>query len=71
MMLLNTYNAWKESGHSIQWCYENFIQIRSMKKARDIREQLEVSIQTNGATRDMGITRGSKEDKRKEIGRYR
>ena len=30
-----------ESGYSTQWCYENFIQFRSMKRARDVREQLE------------------------------
>ena len=32
---------WLESGYSTQWCYENFIQFRSMKRARDVREQLE------------------------------
>lgn len=32
---------WVESGYSMQWCYENFIQFRSMKRARDVREQLE------------------------------
>ena len=30
-----------ETGYSTQWCYENFIQHRSMKRARDIRDQLE------------------------------
>lgn len=24
-----------------QWCYENYVQVRSLNKARDIREQLE------------------------------
>ncbi|CAL8468358.1 g7898 [Coccomyxa elongata] len=38
--LLNVFNAWAESGFSTQWCYENFVQVRSMKRARDIREQL-------------------------------
>ena len=32
---------WTESGYSTQWCYENFIQFRSMKRARDVRDQLE------------------------------
>ena len=32
---------WVETGYSTQWCYENFIQHRSMKRARDIREQVE------------------------------
>ncbi|XP_069054383.1 pre-mRNA-splicing factor ATP-dependent RNA helicase DHX16 isoform X2 [Lepisosteus oculatus] len=41
LVLLNVYNQWVESGYSTQWCYENFIQFRSMKRARDVREQLE------------------------------
>ncbi|KAI5314315.1 hypothetical protein L3X38_043491 [Prunus dulcis] len=39
--LLKVYNAWKEANYSTQWCYENYIQVRSMKRARDIRDQLE------------------------------
>uniref|UniRef100_A0A0E0EKA8 RNA helicase n=1 Tax=Oryza meridionalis TaxID=40149 RepID=A0A0E0EKA8_9ORYZ len=39
--LLNVYNTWKETDYSTQWCYENYIQVRSMKRARDIRDQLE------------------------------
>ncbi|KAL6554780.1 Pre-mRNA-splicing factor ATP-dependent RNA helicase DEAH1 [Orobanche gracilis] len=38
--LLNIYNSWKETNYSTQWCYENYIQVRSMKRARDIRDQL-------------------------------
>ena len=41
LMLLNVYNAWAETGHSTQWCYENYIQFRSMNRARDVRDQLE------------------------------
>ncbi|CAK8536890.1 unnamed protein product [Lathyrus sativus] len=37
---LKIYNSWKEASYSKQWCYENYIQIRSMKRARDIRDQL-------------------------------
>lgn len=40
LSLLNVYNQWKDSDYSTQWCYENFIQYRSMKRARDVREQL-------------------------------
>ncbi|KAG8087095.1 hypothetical protein GUJ93_ZPchr0010g9756 [Zizania palustris] len=39
--LLNVYNSWRETDYSTQWCYENYIQVRSMKRARDIRDQLE------------------------------
>ncbi|XP_020225788.1 pre-mRNA-splicing factor ATP-dependent RNA helicase DEAH1 [Cajanus cajan] len=38
--LLKVYNSWKETNFSTQWCYENYIQVRSMKRARDIRDQL-------------------------------
>ncbi|KAG5148933.1 hypothetical protein AAZX31_06G191700 [Glycine max] len=40
MALLKVYNSWKETNYSTQWCYENYIQVRSMKRARDIRDQL-------------------------------
>lgn len=39
--LLRCYTDWSESEYSVQWCFENFVQVRSMRKARDIREQLE------------------------------
>jgi pre-mRNA-splicing factor ATP-dependent RNA helicase DHX16 len=39
--LLRCYTEWAETDFSTQWCVENFIQVRSMRKARDIREQLE------------------------------
>ena len=41
LMLLHVYNQWLESGYSRQWCLENFIQYRSMCRARDVRDQLE------------------------------
>ncbi|XP_041778833.1 pre-mRNA-splicing factor ATP-dependent RNA helicase DHX16 [Anopheles merus] len=40
LSLMQVYNQWVESDYSTQWCYENFIQYRSMKRARDVREQL-------------------------------
>ncbi|XP_053666586.1 pre-mRNA-splicing factor ATP-dependent RNA helicase DHX16 [Anopheles marshallii] len=40
LSLMQVYNQWVESDYSMQWCYENFIQYRSMKRARDVREQL-------------------------------
>ena len=40
LALLNVYNQWKDTNYSAQWCYETFIQIRSMRRARDIKEQL-------------------------------
>ena len=43
MNFVNLYVSfqWEETGFSTQWCYENYIQHRSMKRARDIRDQLE------------------------------
>ncbi|XP_078272115.1 pre-mRNA-splicing factor ATP-dependent RNA helicase DHX16-like [Rhinoraja longicauda] len=41
LVLLNVYTQWVESGYSTQWCYEKFIQFRSMCRARDVRELLE------------------------------
>jgi pre-mRNA-splicing factor ATP-dependent RNA helicase DHX16 len=39
--LLRCYREWADTGYNAQWCYENYVQVRSMKQARDIREQLE------------------------------
>lgn len=39
--LLNIWNEWVESGYSKQWCEDHFIQYKSMKRAKDIRNQLE------------------------------
>lgn len=38
--LLNVYEQWKETNYSAQWCMENFVQVRSMRRAQDIKEQL-------------------------------
>jgi pre-mRNA-splicing factor ATP-dependent RNA helicase DHX16 len=39
--LLRCYSEWADCDFSTQWCFENYVQVRSMRKARDIREQLE------------------------------
>lgn len=59
LTLLHVYNQWKESEYSTQWCYENYIQHRSMKRARDVREQLEglldrVEIELKSSTDTIG-----------------
>lgn len=41
LMLLKVYNDWASTAFSKQWCYEKFVQYKSMCRARDIREQLE------------------------------
>jgi ATP-dependent RNA helicase DHX8/PRP22 len=40
LTLLNVYNSWKQNKFSNPWCFENFIQPRSMRRARDVRDQL-------------------------------
>ena len=34
------YDAWKAASFSVPWCYENFIQARTMRRAQDVRKQL-------------------------------
>ncbi|CDF38530.1 Putative ATP-dependent RNA helicase DHX8 [Chondrus crispus] len=40
LTLLTVYNQWKNNRFSSPWCYENFIQARSLKRALDVRKQL-------------------------------
>ncbi|GAA5993596.1 hypothetical protein JCM10908_000131 [Rhodotorula pacifica] len=39
-MLLNVWEQWQESGFSVSWTYEHFIQVKSLTRVRDIRDQL-------------------------------
>ena len=41
LTLMRVYNEWVDTDYSTQWCYENYLQVRNLNKARDIREQLE------------------------------
>lgn len=38
--LLNIFEQWAEANYSQQWCYENFVQFKSLCRVRDIRDQL-------------------------------
>jgi ATP-dependent RNA helicase DHX8/PRP22 len=40
LTLLAVYEAWKASKFSNPWCFDNFIQVRSIKRAQDVRKQL-------------------------------
>lgn len=40
LTMLNVYNSWKHSGFSNAWCFENFIQARGVRRAKEVREQL-------------------------------
>ncbi|CAN0843863.1 Probable pre-mRNA-splicing factor ATP-dependent RNA helicase DEAH5 [Linum grandiflorum] len=38
--LLAVYEAWKANNLSGPWCFENFVQSRSLRRAQDVRKQL-------------------------------
>lgn len=40
LTLLNVYHAYKSNGMDQSWCYDNYLQVRSLKSADDVREQL-------------------------------
>ncbi|CAF1163474.1 unnamed protein product [Rotaria sordida] len=40
LTLLAIYNTWKQNQFSNLWCYENFVQQHSLKRAQDIRKQM-------------------------------
>ena len=40
LTLLTVWQSWAQHKFATQWCYENFIQSRSMKRAQDVRRQL-------------------------------
>ena len=40
LTLLAVFNSWKHNKFSNPWCFENFIQGRSLRRAQDIRQQM-------------------------------
>jgi len=59
LTLLKLYMQWEETGFNMQWTYENFVQYRSLKRARDVRDQLvllmertEVEMESNPSDTD-------------------
>lgn len=60
LTLLNVYRQWAETEYSQTWCYENFIQYKSMVRAHDVRDQLvglcervEIPLQSNPDSEDI------------------
>ena len=39
-MLLKIWQQWVDSGYSVQWCQDYFIQYKTMKRIKNIYEQL-------------------------------
>ena len=40
LTLLAVYNAWKTNKFSNAWCFENFIQARTLRRCQDVRKQM-------------------------------
>ncbi|KAG6841261.1 Cyclin-dependent kinase catalytic subunit [Blastosporella zonata] len=58
--LLNVWEQWADTNYSQQFCYEQFLQFKSLSRARDIRDQLaglcervEVIVQSNPNSNDI------------------
>jgi pre-mRNA-splicing factor ATP-dependent RNA helicase DHX16 len=58
--LLNVWEQWGEANYSVQFCYEQFLQAKSLGRARDIRDQLaglcervEIVVEQNPNTNDI------------------
>ena len=58
--LLNVWEQWADTNYSQQFCYEQFLQFKSLSRARDIRDQLaglcervEVIVRSNPNTNDI------------------
>ncbi|CCH42714.1 Pre-mRNA-splicing factor [Wickerhamomyces ciferrii] len=41
LTLLEIFNQWIDSDYSSQWCHDNFLQYKSLQRARNVRDQLE------------------------------
>ena len=46
LTLLKVYRDWEAAQYSENWCKEFFVQYRSMKRARDIRDQVSALVET-------------------------
>jgi len=40
LTLLAVFNSWRNNKFSSAWCYENFVQQRTLKRSQDVRKQL-------------------------------
>lgn len=41
LTLLNVYHQWKANSYSNQWCTDHFIHAKGLRRAREVREQLQ------------------------------
>lgn len=54
LTLLHIYKKWEASGYSKDWCEDNFIHEKSMRKARDVKKQL-IKLMENIDRKEKGI----------------
>jgi ATP-dependent RNA helicase DHX8/PRP22 len=40
LTLLTVYEGWKNQDYSSNWCQDNYIQYRGLKRAQDVRNQI-------------------------------
>ncbi|GMM29470.1 DEAH-box ATP-dependent RNA helicase [Martiniozyma asiatica (nom. inval.)] len=40
LTLLNVYRKWEDNDYSRNWCQDNFVQEKSLRKARDVKRQI-------------------------------
>ena len=40
LTLLFVFNSWRDHGYSDDWCIQNYVHSKSMRKAREVRQQL-------------------------------
>lgn len=50
LTLLNVYEKWKSSGYSSDWANEHYIHVKSLRKVREVRQQLLYIMQNNHIT---------------------
>ncbi|KAJ2525068.1 hypothetical protein GGI11_000340 [Coemansia sp. RSA 2049] len=53
LTLLNVYNQWRANGYRDSWCVRHFVLPKSMRKAREVRDQLVDIMQQASPTRQL------------------
>lgn len=74
ILLLKLYQAWASSGYNHEWCKSMGVDQRSMRFARDIRNQLERIVGIDGRGLDANTARKDDDDKKsndKDEGRHK
>lgn len=56
LSLLNVWNNWTETGYSSAWCQDNFIQYRTLKRVKDVRDQLQSLCKKSGIQLEAPVT---------------